>query len=100
MCLLDEATWSSETICQKFRLTNGVTIPVHTLQALEGQVMSMAAQVENAETSAQTSIARLGRWTALLLALLAATTFACGIATPPRSGPFCTGQCMAYPYDR
>ena len=60
--------------------------------------MSIAAQVGNAETSAQTSIARLGRWTALLLALLAATAFACGIASPPRSGPFCTGQCMAYPY--
>jgi hypothetical protein len=41
---------------------------------------------------------RLGFWTAILLAALAATAFALGIATPPRSGPYCLGNCIAYPY--
>jgi len=40
----------------------------------------------------------LGYWIAPLLAVSAATAFAFGIATPPRSGPFCTGQCITYPY--
>ncbi|HEX8713060.1 MAG TPA: hypothetical protein VF730_14370 [Terracidiphilus sp.] len=39
-----------------------------------------------------------GTWTAMLLALLTITTFVIGLATPPRSGPFCTGTCIAYPY--
>jgi hypothetical protein len=41
---------------------------------------------------------RLGFWTAILLAALAATAFALGIATPPRSGPYCLGNCIVYPY--
>ena len=41
---------------------------------------------------------RLGFWSAILLALLAITAFALGISTPPRSGPYCTGNCIVYPY--
>jgi len=41
---------------------------------------------------------RLGFWSAILLALLAVTAFALGITTPPRSGPYCTGNCIVYPF--
>lgn len=41
---------------------------------------------------------RLGLWSAILLAVLAVTAFALGITTPPRSGPYCTGNCIAYPF--
>jgi hypothetical protein len=54
---------------------------------------SPAANAEPASTAA-----RLGFWIAVALAVLAAAAFALGIATPPRSGPFCTGPCIAYPY--
>lgn len=42
--------------------------------------------------------AHLGRWTAFLLAIVAATSFAIRVTTLPRSGPDCTGDCLAYPY--
>jgi hypothetical protein len=41
---------------------------------------------------------RLGFWSAILLALLAVTALALGITTPPRSGPYCTGNCIVYPF--
>lgn len=41
---------------------------------------------------------RLGCVAAISLALLAAAAFALGIATPPRTGPWCTSGCIAYPY--
>jgi hypothetical protein len=41
---------------------------------------------------------RLGFWSAVLTAVLAAVAFAVGIATPARSGPFCTVSCVTYPY--
>jgi hypothetical protein len=46
----------------------------------------------------QVAAARLGRWIAPLLAVTAASAFALGITTPPRSGPFCVGSCIVYPY--
>ena len=46
----------------------------------------------------QTSVTSLGFWTAIVLAILAAVAFALGITTPPRSGPFCTGNCIVYPF--
>jgi hypothetical protein len=46
----------------------------------------------------QTSITRLGFWAALLLAILAASAFGLGITTPPRSGPYCPGNCIVYPF--
>lgn len=44
------------------------------------------------------SAARLGYWASLLEAVLAGTAFAIGLTTPPRSGPFCSGLCIFYPY--
>src|SRR5713226_5808023 len=41
---------------------------------------------------------RLGFWSAVLTAVFAAAAFAVGIATPPRSGPFCASSCITYPY--
>jgi len=45
------------------------------------------------------STSRLGFWSAVLTAVLAAVMFAAGVLTPARSGPFCTGaSCISYPY--
>lgn len=41
---------------------------------------------------------RLGFWTAICLTSLTAIAFVIGFLTPPRSGPFCVGECIAYPY--
>lgn len=41
---------------------------------------------------------QLGFWAAVLTVVLAAVFAAVAIATPPRSGPFCTGSCITYPY--
>ncbi len=42
--------------------------------------------------------ARIGFPAAFFLAALAGAALLLGILTPPRSGPFCTGTCIAYPY--
>lgn len=59
---------------------------------------SQPASTEDVEGAAPYTAARLGFWIAVALAVLTATAFALGMATPPRSGPFCTGPCIAYPY--
>ena len=41
---------------------------------------------------------RLGFWSSILMTGFAAVAFATAIATPPRSGPFCTTTCITYPY--
>ena len=41
---------------------------------------------------------RLGFWSAILTAVLAAVAFAVGVTTPARSGPFCSSSCIPYPY--
>ncbi len=41
---------------------------------------------------------RLGFWSAILTAVIAAVAFAAGIITPARSGPFCASSCVPYPY--
>lgn len=42
---------------------------------------------------------RVGRLAAALTAILAVVSFGIAIATPPRSGPSCTGDaCVGYPY--
>lgn len=41
---------------------------------------------------------QLGFWSAVLTAVLAAVFAAVSIGTPPRSGPFCSGSCITYPY--
>jgi hypothetical protein len=41
---------------------------------------------------------RLAFWSSVLIAGMAATAFGFGLATPPRSGPFCSRDCVGYPY--
>jgi hypothetical protein len=41
---------------------------------------------------------RLGFWSSILLLFLAIIALALGITTPPRSGPYCTGNCIVYPF--
>ena len=48
--------------------------------------------------SAGMGLYQLGFWSAILTAILAGTAFVIGVATPPRSGPFCTSECILYPY--
>ncbi len=58
------------------------------------------ARIAASETihSAHTTASRLGFWTALLTAVFGVISLAMGVTTPPRSGPFCTGSCVTYPY--
>ena len=49
-------------------------------------------------TAARGSAIQLGFWVAILTVFVAAVFAAVGIATPARSGPFCTSACVAYPY--
>ena len=60
----------------------------------------MANQASEMKTkvSAQRGTSRLGFWSAILTAIFAASAFALGITTPPRSGPFCASACIPYPY--
>jgi hypothetical protein len=39
-----------------------------------------------------------GFWVAVLTAALAAAALAMAVTTPPRSGPYCSMSCIAYPY--
>lgn len=56
-------------------------------------------QVTNAKNaSSNWNASRLGFWSAILTAVLAAVFFTIGIATPARSGPFCGSSCVTYPY--
>lgn len=48
---------------------------------------------------ATATAARLGFWVSLVTALLTIGSFVVAILTPPRSGPFCTSSCVAYPYN-
>lgn len=50
------------------------------------------------KSAAERAAARLGYWSALLTAILAAVTLGIAIATPPISGPFCVSGCVGYPY--
>jgi hypothetical protein len=65
---------------------------------MEIRAMSSLPVIENRERLAQKGAMRFGFWSAILLAILAATDFALGIATPPRSGPYCIGNCIVFPY--
>jgi hypothetical protein len=47
---------------------------------------------------ARETAARLGFWVAVLTAVVAVASFLIGFMTPPHSGPFCAGACIAYPY--
>jgi len=54
--------------------------------------------VTESATSPLKGAYRLGFWSAILTAVLAAAAFASGITTPARSGPFCASACIPYPY--
>lgn len=41
---------------------------------------------------------RLSLWTAILTVVLAVVSLAIAVTTPPRSGPYCQGGCVGYPY--
>jgi hypothetical protein len=41
---------------------------------------------------------RFSFWVAVLTAALAAAALAMAVTTPPRSGPYCSTSCIAYPY--
>ena len=43
-------------------------------------------------------VQKVGFYTAITTAILAATTFGVAIFTPPMSGPYCTNSCFGYPY--
>ncbi len=47
---------------------------------------------------ARDTAARLGLWVSVLMTAVAVLAFGIGLMTPPHSGPFCTGTCIAYPY--
>jgi hypothetical protein len=56
----------------------------------------MTSEIKTA--SARQGLHRLGFWTSILVTGFATVAFATAIATPPRSGPFCTSACITYPY--
>jgi hypothetical protein len=41
---------------------------------------------------------RIGVWIAPLMVAFSVVSFALGITTPPRSGPYCRSDCIRYPY--
>jgi uncharacterized membrane protein YjjB (DUF3815 family) len=49
-------------------------------------------------TGTRGSEARFSFWVAVLTAALAAAALAMAVTTPPRSGPYCSVSCIAYPY--
>jgi hypothetical protein len=55
--------------------------------------------VQHKEREMETkTIAKVGFYSAILTAVLTILSFAIAFATPPLSGPFCTGGCFTYPY--
>ena len=46
----------------------------------------------------QASARQLGKWVAPATAVVGVASLAIGVTTPPRSGPFCSDDCMAFPY--
>ncbi len=58
----------------------------------------MAISVGDRLRGDQEHARRLTRWVALLTAATAAVALGVAISTPPRSGPFCRGGCVGYPY--
>jgi len=50
------------------------------------------------DTPSLGSATRLGFWAAILTVIVVAAFAAIGSTTPPRGGPFCVAECVAYPY--
>jgi hypothetical protein len=57
----------------------------------------MAEGLERTESSRRSN-AQIAFWAAAASAVFAAAAFAVGLATPPRSGPYCPTACVTYPY--
>jgi hypothetical protein len=49
-------------------------------------------------TATRRAEARFSFWVAVLTAALAAAALGMAVTTPPRSGPYCSMSCIAYPY--
>lgn len=60
----------------------------------------MTNQTAFAETtdSLRRIASRIGFWSAVLVAVVAAVSFAIAVVTPPISGPYCLNGCVRYPY--
>ena len=56
------------------------------------------ATMARAGNAAAVTASRLGFWAAVLTAVVTAVSFTIAITTLPVSGPFCSGNCVAYPY--
>ena len=52
----------------------------------------------NNTDSAGKIVVRLGFWVAVFTAIFSIVALTFAIMTPPRSGPFCSGNCISYPY--
>lgn len=52
----------------------------------------------NAGKPGSRSVLRTGFWLSLSLAALTFVTFAVAMTAVPKSGPYCTGGCLEYPY--
>jgi hypothetical protein len=48
--------------------------------------------------SIRQNLSRFGYWTAVFTTVFALLALGIAITTPPRSGPFCQGDCITYPY--
>ncbi|HXS78111.1 MAG TPA: hypothetical protein VN753_18175 [Terracidiphilus sp.] len=60
-------------------------------------MQTQAQPIAPSESSRETA-ATFGFWVCLLTPVLTIITFTIAILTPPRSGPFCRGFCVLYPY--
>lgn len=60
--------------------------------------MSTQLSIHPEVAAAAKTACRIGFPVALMLAAMAALGFILGIATPPRSGAWCVGNCTLYPY--
>src|SRR3569833_1098058 len=60
--------------------------------------MSTQTQAFSPVDSARVTAATFGFWGCLLTAAITIISFSIAILTPPRSGPFCIGFCVLYPY--
>ena len=52
----------------------------------------------NGAEAERASARSLGRWVAPATAVIGVVSLAVGVSTPPRSGPFCSDDCMTFPY--
>ena len=65
---------------------------------MNGREPAMNGREPARTTSTQDRALRPGFWAAILTTVLAAMFAVAGVATPPRSGPFCGTACVPYPY--